>query len=172
MIVDVSVEGSQPYSFCHTPFLKIVLNVLMVELEFNLQNVTNRISYSWVMDFQHPHAQKSQIFQEVAHYTYNTMSTKISSISKSGSRIDQTFCWDEKKKWIDLATLETIFVINFNICSCVGVRYIMHERSVSGFLIENIFSVSAIIASNFHCQPDSILNSTILCSLNDKLCSF
>ena len=29
----------------------------MVELEFNLQNVTNHISYSWAMDFQHPHAQ-------------------------------------------------------------------------------------------------------------------
>ena len=61
MVVDVSVVGSQPYSIYHTPFLKIVLNVLMVELEFNLQNVTNHISYSWVMDFQHPHAQKSQI---------------------------------------------------------------------------------------------------------------
>ena len=92
MVADVSMVGSQPYSICHTSFLKIVLNVLMVELEFNLQNVTNHISYSWAMDFQHPHAPKSQILQEVAHYTYNTMSTKISSISKSGSRIDQTFC--------------------------------------------------------------------------------
>ena len=72
----------------------------MVELEFNLQNVTNRISYSWVMDFQHPHAQKSKILQEVAHYT---MPIKISSIEKAGSRVDQTFCWDEKKKWTDLA---------------------------------------------------------------------
>ena len=89
MVVDVSVVGSQPYSICHMSFLKIVLNVLMVELEFNLQNVTNHISYSWVMDFQHPHAQKSQILQEVAHYT---MLIKISSTEKAGSRIDQTFC--------------------------------------------------------------------------------
>ena len=66
MVVVVSMVGSQPYSSCHTSFLKIVLNVLMVELEFNLQNVTNHISYSWAMDFQHPHAQKSQILQEVA----------------------------------------------------------------------------------------------------------
>ena len=94
MVVDVSVVGSQPYPICHTSFLKIVLNVLMVVVEFNLQNVTNHISYSWVMDFQHPHAQKSQILQEVAHYT---MSTKISSISKSGSRIDQNFLRRKKE---------------------------------------------------------------------------
>ena len=35
------------------------------------------------------HAQKSQILQEVAHYT---MLIKISSTEKAGSRIDQTFC--------------------------------------------------------------------------------
>ena len=112
MIVDVSVVGSQPYSICHTSLLKIVLNVLMVELEFNLQNVTNHISYSWVMDFQHPHAQKSQILQEVAHYT---MLIKISSIQKAGSRIDQTFFEREKRSELIWQTLEAIFVINFNI---------------------------------------------------------
>ena len=112
MVVDVSMEGSQPYSICHTSFLKIVLNVLMVELEFNLQNVTNHISYSWVMDFQHPHAQKSQILQEVAQYT---MSIKISSIEKAGSRIDQTFFEREKRSELIWQTLEAIFVINFNI---------------------------------------------------------